>query len=76
VARHPAPHSAAERRPLLEVHRGKFREVEVDKLKQWHEIGLLPLIYSHLFSLDLMRVIFAKQTQQGKGPGAANGAAT
>jgi hypothetical protein len=57
------------------INQDKFREVEVDKLKQWHEIGLLPLVYAHLFSLDLMRVIFAKQTMQGKGPGAANGAA-
>ena len=44
-------------------------------LKQWSDIGLLPLIYAHLFSLDLMRVIFAKQTMQGKGPGAAASAA-
>jgi hypothetical protein len=29
-----------------------------------------------LFSLDLMRIIFAKQSMQGKGPGAANGAAS
>ena len=54
------------------INQEKLREVEADKLKQWNEIGLLPLIYAHLFSLDLMRVIFAKQTQQGKGPGAAN----
>ena len=26
------------------------------------------LIYAHLFSLDLMRVIFAKQVQLGLGP--------
>jgi hypothetical protein len=57
------------------INQEKFREIEAEKVKQWHEIGLLPLIYAHLFSLDLMRVIFAKQTQQGKGPGAANGAA-
>jgi ribosome assembly protein YihI (activator of Der GTPase) len=54
------------------INQDKLRELATDKLKQWHEIGLLPLIYAHLFSLDLMRVIFAKQTQQGKGPGAAN----
>jgi ribosome assembly protein YihI (activator of Der GTPase) len=56
------------------VNQDKLRELEGDKLKTWNEIGLLPLIYAHLFSLDLMRVIFAKQTMQGKGPGAANGA--
>jgi hypothetical protein len=58
------------------INQEKLREVDADKLKQWNEIGLLPLIYAHLFSLDLMRVIFAKQSFQGKGPGAANGAAT
>ena len=45
-------------------------------MKAWHESGLLPLIYAHLMSLDLMRFIFAKQTEQGKGPGAANAAAS
>jgi hypothetical protein len=54
------------------INQDKLRALEIDKLKQWHEIGLLPLIYAHLFSLDLMRVIFAKQSQQGKGPGAVN----
>ena len=30
--------------------------------------GLLPLVYAHLFSLSLMRDIFAKQIQLGKMP--------
>jgi hypothetical protein len=37
---------------------------------------LLPLIYAHLFSLDMMRGDFRQADQQGKGPGAANGAAS
>lgn len=61
------------------VNQEKLRALEPDLVKQWNEIGLLPLIYAHLFSLDLMRVVFARQTAQGKGPGAqavaANGAA-
>jgi hypothetical protein len=57
------------------INQEKLREIEGDKLKTWNEIGLLPLIYAHLFSLDLMRGIFAKQSMQGKGPGAATGAA-
>ncbi|MBN9504628.1 MAG: SapC family protein [Altererythrobacter sp.] len=52
------------------VNQDKLREVDADTLKRWNESGLLPLIYAHLFSLDLMRVIFAKQTAIGKGPGA------
>ena len=57
------------------VNQEKLRQLDADKLKNWNEIGLLPLIYAHLFSLDLMSVIFAKQTALGKGPG-ANGAAS
>jgi hypothetical protein len=29
---------------------------------------MLPLLYAHLFSLSLMRDIFARQVQQGKMP--------
>jgi hypothetical protein len=29
---------------------------------------MLPLIYAHLFSLDLVREIFGRQVSQGKGP--------
>jgi hypothetical protein len=53
------------------VNQDKMRELDAEKIKNWNEIGLLPLIYAHLFSLDLMRVIFAKQVAIGKGPGAA-----
>ena len=57
------------------VNQEKLKELDAEKLKGWHETGLLPLIYAHLMSLDLMRFIFAKQAEQGKGPTAANGAA-
>jgi len=58
------------------VNQEKLKEIEAGKLKTWNENGLLPLIYAHLMSLDLMRFIFAKQTEQGKGPGVANAPAT
>jgi hypothetical protein len=58
------------------VNQDKLRELDAEKIKNWNQIGLLPLIYAHLFSLDLMRVIFAKQTAMGKGPGAATAGAT
>jgi len=59
------------------VNQDKLKELDADKLKAWNESGLLPLIYAHLMSLELMRVIFAKQVELGKGPianaaGAAN----
>lgn len=57
------------------VNQDKLKELDGDKLKAWNENGILPLVYAHLMSLDLMRVIFAKQAEQGKGPLAAANAA-
>ena len=57
------------------VNQEKLKELSTEKVKAWHDNGILPLIYAHLLSLDLMRVIFAKQTEQGKGPAAAQPAA-
>lgn len=57
------------------VNQDKLREIHGDKLRTWNQNGMLPLIYAHLFSLDLMRVIFGKQVEQGKGPAANSGSA-
>lgn len=46
----------------------KLRDVRGDVLRSWNQNGMLPLIYAHLFSLELVRDIFARQVQQGKGP--------
>ena len=50
------------------VNQDKLRELRGDQLRKWNENGLLPLIFAHLFSLDLMRMIFARQVELGKGP--------
>ena len=55
------------------INQEKLREVHGDKLRTWNQNGMLPLIYAHLFSLDLMRVIFAKQVEQGWQPTANAG---
>jgi len=55
------------------VNQDKLRELRGDQLRKWNENGLLPLLFAHLFSLDLMRVLFARQQEQGKGPGVAPG---
>ena len=34
----------------------------------WIRNGLLPLIYAHIFSLELVSQVFARQVEQGKGP--------
>ncbi len=46
----------------------KLREIRGDVLRGWNQSGLLALIYGHLFSLELMRDIFGRQVQLGKGP--------
>jgi hypothetical protein len=50
------------------IDENKLREVRGDVLRGWNQSGLLPLIYAHLFSLDLVREIFGRQVQLGKGP--------
>ena len=50
------------------VNQEKLREMRGDVLRGWNQSGLLPLIFAHLFSLELMRDIFARQAQLGKGP--------
>ena len=55
------------------VNQEKLQEMRGDQLRTWNQNGLLMLIYAHLFSLDRMRVVFARQVQQGKGPIAADG---
>lgn len=56
------------------VDQEKLREVSGEKLTEWHKNGLLMLIHSHLFSLELMRVIFGRQNQQGSIPAPNAGA--
>jgi SapC len=50
------------------IDEAKLREVRGDVLRGWNQSGLLPLIYAHLFSLDLMRDLFGRQVQAGVGP--------
>ena len=52
------------------INQEKFREVRGDQLRTWNQNGFLALVHAHLLSLDLLRVIFARQTGLGKGPGA------
>jgi hypothetical protein len=56
------------------VNEEKFRDLRGDELRKMNQNGMLPLIVAHLFSLALVREIFAKQVQQGKGPQANIGA--
>ncbi|TNE32519.1 MAG: multidrug transporter [Alphaproteobacteria bacterium] len=50
------------------IDENKLRELPAETADRLHKNGMLLLIHAHLFSLGLMRVIFARQAQQGKGP--------
>lgn len=50
------------------VNEEKLREMRGDQLRKISQNGMLPLLYAHLFSLQLLRDIFDRQVQQGKGP--------
>jgi hypothetical protein len=50
------------------VNEEKLRELRGDSLRKMMKSGLLPLVHAHLFSLGIMREIFARQLDQGKMP--------
>ena len=46
----------------------KLRDLRGDELRKMAQSGMLPLIYAHLMSLSLIRDVFFRQVEQGKGP--------
>jgi len=50
------------------VNEEKLRDLRGDTLRKVNQNGMLPLIYAHLFSLQLMREVFQQQIDQGKMP--------
>ncbi len=50
------------------VDEAKLRDLRGDQLRKMMQSGLLPLVHAHLFSLTIMREIFARQVAQGTAP--------
>ena len=50
------------------VSEEKLRELPTETLEALNKNGMLMLIHAHLFSLNLMRRIFERQSMQGKVP--------
>ena len=50
------------------IDQEKLREMRGDVLRSWNQNGMLPLISAQMFSLDLMRLIFARQAERGLMP--------
>ena len=53
------------------VDEEKLRNMRGDELRKLNQNGVLPLIFAHLMSLGIIRDLFYRQVQQGKGPVAA-----
>lgn len=53
------------------INQEKLRDMRGDQLRAWAQNGLLPLLYAHIFSLDLISAVFGMQQQLGKGPAPA-----
>jgi hypothetical protein len=50
------------------IDQEKLRELRGDQLRSWNQNGMLPLVFAQIFSLELMRTIFARQAQRGLVP--------
>jgi len=50
------------------VSEDAVKNLRGDVARKMIQSGMLPLIYAHLFSLSLVREIFARQMQLGKVP--------
>ena len=51
------------------VDENKLRDMHGDQLRKINQNGILPIIYAHLFSLQLVQGVFGAQMMQGKVPG-------
>jgi hypothetical protein len=58
------------------VDEEKLRNLPAEEASKLHANGMLALIYAHLFSIQLIRDLFAKQMVQGKGPQVPQSAAS
>ena len=50
------------------VNEDALRELRGDVVRKLIQSGVLPLVYAHLFSLALMREVFARQAALGQAP--------
>lgn len=50
------------------INEEKLADLRGDQLRKISKNGMLPLLYAHLFSLSLMREVFARQVRTGKMP--------
>lgn len=68
ITRNDQPDTPFVYRGFRMVDENKLRELPAVKLQEIQKNGILMLIHAHLFSLNLMRVLFEKQIAMGKQP--------
>ncbi len=68
ITRNEMPDKPFTYRGFRMVDENKLRELPAATVETLAKNGMLMLIYAHLFSLNLMRVIFERQLAQGKVP--------
>ena len=68
ITRNDMPEKPFVYRGFKMVDEKKLRELSGETLEALHKNGMLMLIHSHLFSMNLMRTVFERQSAQGKVP--------
>ncbi len=68
ITRNDMPDNPFVYRGFRMVDEKKLRELPADTLEALNKNGMILLIHAHLFSLNLMRTLFERQTAQGKMP--------
>jgi hypothetical protein len=53
------------------INEEKLREIDAETARQWTTNGIMALIFAHMFSMDVMRIIFGRQMAQNKVPAMA-----
>ena len=76
ITRNDMPDTPFVYRGFQMVDEQKLRELPAETVEQLNKNGMIMLLNAHMFSLNLMRTIFERQSAQGKVPTPnANGAA-
>jgi len=68
ITRSDAPDKPFVYRGFRMVDENKLRELPAETLEALNKNGMIMLIHAHLFSMNLMRRIFERQSAQGKVP--------
>ncbi len=68
ITRNDMPDTPFVYRGFQMVDEKKLRELPTESLEALNKNGMLMLIHAHLFSMNLMRTLFERQSAQGKVP--------